>query len=194
MVALQLNTLYNYFQQALLNNSSSSSSFATLILQAHKRVQDTLQSRKKLKSNQTQKLHILYPARSPVLETDHFFSTAETMVQQRTFQDIKQQSHAGPITANYRAPREPIVLCHGLFGFDVRGPQTIPALQFHYWGGIEDALAKLGAKIIVTRVPQAGSIWERSQALHTMLKTILVGKKVNFVAHSMVYIDIYVYL
>ncbi|KAI8369018.1 Alpha/Beta hydrolase protein [Blakeslea trispora] len=182
MVALQLNTLYNYFQRSLINNTSSSS-FATLILQAHKRIQDTLQS--KVKSNQTQKLSILYPARSASLETDHFFSTAETMVQQRTFQDIKQQSHAGPITANYRAPREPIVLCHGLFGFDVRGPQTIPALQFHYWGGIEDALAKLGAKIIVTRVPQAGSIWERSQALHTMLKTILVGKKVNFVAHSM---------
>ncbi|KAI8372035.1 Alpha/Beta hydrolase protein [Choanephora cucurbitarum] len=184
MVALQLNTLYNYFQQALLNNSSSSSSFATLILQAHKRVQDTLQSRKKLKSNQTQKLHILYPARSPLLETDHFFSAAE-IVQQQTYESIKQQSHAGPITANYRAPREPIVLCHGLFGFDVRGPQTIPALQFHYWGGVEDALAKLGAKIIVTRVPQAGSIRERSQALHAMLKTILVGKKVNFVAHSM---------
>ncbi|OAD00160.1 hypothetical protein MUCCIDRAFT_15035, partial [Mucor lusitanicus CBS 277.49] len=85
----------------------------------------------------------------------------------------------------YKAPREPIVLCHGLFGFDIRGPQNIPALQFHYWSGVEDTLAKLGAKIIVTKVPQAGSIWERSHALHTILKSILVGKNVNFVAHSM---------
>lgn len=100
---------------------------------------------------------------------------------------LKKQSHSGPITPHYRAPREPIVLCHGLFGFDVRGPD-VPALQVHYWSGIEETLAKLGCRVIITKVPQAGSIWERSQALHTILKSIVGGKnaKVNFVAHSMV--------
>ncbi|CAG8450965.1 5834_t:CDS:2 [Cetraspora pellucida] len=56
-----------------------------------------------------------------------------------------------PVRPNYRAPRLPIVLCHGLFGFDKLGPSSIPYLQIHYWGGIEEALQKLGAKVIVTK-------------------------------------------
>ena len=32
-----------------------------------------------------------------------------------------------------RAPRHPIVLCHGLYGFDVMGPAAYPKLQIHYW-------------------------------------------------------------
>ncbi|KAI8371338.1 uncharacterized protein BYT42DRAFT_594946 [Radiomyces spectabilis] len=53
-----------------------------------------------------------------------------------------------PVTPNYIAPRAPIALCHGLYGFDKRGPELFPLLQVHYWGGIEEALAKLGAKVI----------------------------------------------
>ncbi|KAI7896402.1 Alpha/Beta hydrolase protein [Mucor mucedo] len=130
---------------------------------------------------------ILYPGRITLVSTDTFFSNPKAIIQQKInhVEQIKQQSHCGKITPHYMAPREPIVLCHGLFGFDIRGPQNIPALQFHYWSGVEETLAKLGAKVIVTRVPQAGSIWERSHALHTILKSILVGKNVNFVAHSM---------
>ncbi|RCI06086.1 hypothetical protein CU098_012488 [Rhizopus stolonifer] len=187
MVALTFNTLCNYLQQSLLNNSTSSS-FATLLLQAHKKIHASFQPKQKPKRNvhlaKSYQLQILYPARNPLLETDLFFSDPQTVIHQK-HEEIKRQSHLGPITPHYKAPREPIVLCHGLFGFDVRGPQNIPALQFHYWGGVEDTLAKLGAKIIVTKVPHAGSIWERSHALHTILKSILVGKKVNFVAHSM---------
>lgn len=91
-----------------------------------------------------------------------------------------------PVTPQYRPPRAPIVLCHGLYGFDKWGPEAFPALQVHYWGGIEDALAKLGAKVIVTRVPRTGSVWERARELHAISKSILAGKDVNFVAHSMV--------
>lgn len=32
-----------------------------------------------------------------------------------------------------RTPRYPIVLCHGLYGFDVLGPSAYPRLQLHYW-------------------------------------------------------------
>lgn len=220
MVAISLFTLYNYFQRSLLINNSSTS-FATLLLQAHKKLtffqQDqtkdqqiksnpiTVASAEPLSAKDQHRLHILYPARNPVLSTDTFFSSPKVIIQRHLQQKqqqkqkkqtsysvdvvetIKKQSQsAAPITPNYVAPREPIVLCHGLFGFDIRGPEKIPALQFHYWSGVEDTLAKLGARIIVTKVPQAGSIWERSQALHTILKSILVGKSVNFVAHSMV--------
>ncbi|KAI8365256.1 Alpha/Beta hydrolase protein [Radiomyces spectabilis] len=90
-----------------------------------------------------------------------------------------------PVTPGYRAPREPIVLCHGLYGFDLWGPEAFPSLQLHYWCGIEDALAKLGAKVVVSRVPKAGSIKERAHTLHTVLQQIMHHKKVNFIAHSM---------
>ncbi|CDH50291.1 alpha beta-hydrolase [Lichtheimia corymbifera JMRC:FSU:9682] len=90
-----------------------------------------------------------------------------------------------PVTPHYRAPRAPIVLCHGLYGFDKWGPASFPMLQVRYWGGIEETLAKLGAKVIVTKVPRTGSVWERSQELHAILKAVLSGSKVNFVAHSM---------
>lgn len=91
-----------------------------------------------------------------------------------------------PVTPHYIAPRAPIVLCHGLYGFDKIGPDALPLLQVQYWGGIENALAKLGAKVIVTKVPSTGSILERAQTLHAILKSILEGKDVNFIAHSMV--------
>ncbi|KAI9474281.1 MAG: hypothetical protein EXX96DRAFT_488567 [Benjaminiella poitrasii] len=53
-----------------------------------------------------------------------------------------------PVTPHYIPPRAPIVLCHGLYGFDKLGPDALPLFQIHYWGGIENALAKLGAKVI----------------------------------------------
>lgn len=91
-----------------------------------------------------------------------------------------------PVTPHYIPPRAPIVLCHGLYGFDKIGPDALPLLQVQYWGGIEDALAKLGAKVIVTKVPSTGSILERAQTLHSILNSILEGSDVNFIAHSMV--------
>lgn len=42
----------------------------------------------------------------------------------------------------------------GLFGFDKIGPEGIPHLQIHYWSGIQKALTKLGAKVIVAGVPR----------------------------------------
>lgn len=68
-----------------------------------------------------------------------------------------------------RAPRYPIVLCHGmyvlissplldlvlgLYGFDVRGPAAFPSLRLHYWSSVLSILKhKLGAEVIVTGVP-----------------------------------------
>jgi hypothetical protein len=91
-----------------------------------------------------------------------------------------------PVTPGYIAPRAPIVLCHGLYGYDKIGPDAIPSLQIHYWSGIDDALAKLGAKVIVTKVPRTGGIQERAQQLHTILKATANDKDINFLAHSMV--------
>ncbi|KAG0380832.1 hypothetical protein BGX24_004376 [Mortierella sp. AD032] len=89
------------------------------------------------------------------------------------------------VSSNYSAPRHPIVLCHGLFGFDKLGPETIPHLQIHYWKGIQKALTKLGAKVVVASVPKTGSIKKRAEALHRMLTDTMEGMHVNFLAHSM---------
>ncbi|KAG0212342.1 hypothetical protein BGX28_006486 [Mortierella sp. GBA30] len=98
---------------------------------------------------------------------------------------IKNYGYSIPVTSNYAAPRNPIVLCHGLFGFDKMGPETIPHLQIHYWSGIQKALTKLGAKVVVAGVPRTGAIKERAEDLHKMLSVAMGGMPVNFVAHSM---------
>ncbi|KAF9141937.1 hypothetical protein BGX30_003746 [Mortierella sp. GBA39] len=90
---------------------------------------------------------------------------------------IKQNyEYAMPVVSScYSAPRHPIVLCHGLFGFDKMGPDTIPHLQIHYWKGIQKALTKLGARVIVASVPKTGSIKKRAEALHRMLTNTVEG-------------------
>ncbi|KAG1447208.1 hypothetical protein G6F56_009331 [Rhizopus delemar] len=185
MNTLTIYALYQFFQKSLATNNSF---FTALLIQLQEKL-NTHQIKKK------QTFSILYPSRSGTLLPLKDFFAPTKISRKRTrkiihknyasTETIKAHSHSGPVCPGYIAPREPIVLCHGLFGFDIRGPENIPALQLRYWDGVEDVLAKLGAKVIVTKVPHAGSIWERSLALHNILKSILVGKKVNFVAHSM---------
>ncbi|CAJ0844078.1 15825_t:CDS:2 [Entrophospora sp. SA101] len=90
-----------------------------------------------------------------------------------------------PVRPNYSAPKLPIVLCHGLFGFDKLGPDAIPYLQIHYWGGVQEALKKLGAKVVTTKVPRTGCIRARALALHRILESTLHGFELNLLAHSM---------
>ncbi|KZT28745.1 alpha/beta-hydrolase [Neolentinus lepideus HHB14362 ss-1] len=84
-----------------------------------------------------------------------------------------------------RTPRNPIALCHGLYGFDVRGPSAFPSLQMHYWSNVLQILKKVGAEIIVTSVPATGTIASRAGELDKALKERAPGKGINFLAHSM---------
>ncbi|KAF9649780.1 alpha/beta-hydrolase [Thelephora ganbajun] len=85
-----------------------------------------------------------------------------------------------------RTPRHPIVLCHGLYGFDVRGPASFPRLQQHYWHNILSILrGRVGAEVIVTSVPSTGSIASRATTLHNFLQSKAIGRGVNFIGHSM---------
>ncbi|BGP16325.1 hypothetical protein JCM10213v2_004327 [Rhodosporidiobolus nylandii] len=82
-------------------------------------------------------------------------------------------------------PRFPIVLCHGLYGFDVRGPGFF---RLHYWGDMLKILrGKIGAEVFVTAVPGTGSVKNRAQVLNKALNETpaLLNRDVNFVAHSM---------
>ncbi|KAJ3559374.1 hypothetical protein NP233_g11279 [Leucocoprinus birnbaumii] len=85
-----------------------------------------------------------------------------------------------------RKPRFPIVLCHGLYGFDTRGPASFPSLRVHYWSNILNILRdKVGAEVIVTSVPGTGSIASRATRLDEQLRVKARGRGINLLAHSM---------
>ncbi|MFZ6745405.1 lipase family alpha/beta hydrolase [Undibacterium sp. JH2W] len=80
----------------------------------------------------------------------------------------------------YTETKYPIVLVHGLFGFDNIGPVD-------YWYGIPSALRSDGAKVYVTQVAAANSTEVRGEQLLTQVKQILAvtgASKVNLIGHS----------
>ena len=82
--------------------------------------------------------------------------------------------------AGYTQTKYPIVLVHGLFGFDNIGP-------VEYWYGIPAALRADGAKVYVTQVSAANSTEVRGEQLLTQVKQILAvtgASKVNLIGHS----------
>lgn len=85
----------------------------------------------------------------------------------------------------YDTPKNPIVLAHGLMGFDELRlvGNLIPGIQ--YWRGITDAYRQNHIQAYTTAVPTTGSIEERAMALHEQIKAKATGKDVNIIAHSM---------
>ncbi|HAT31266.1 MAG TPA: lipase [Janthinobacterium sp.] len=80
----------------------------------------------------------------------------------------------------YTQTKYPIVLVHGLFGFDSLGP-------VEYFYGIPSALSSGGAKVYVTSVSAANSTEVRGEQLLTQVKQILAASgatKVNLIGHS----------
>jgi len=85
----------------------------------------------------------------------------------------------------YDSPQHPVVLAHGLMGYDelrIAG-DWLPAV--HYWPGIKEALQKNNIEVVTTTVPTTGTIQERAEALQEEIKTKAAGKDVNIIAHSM---------
>lgn len=82
--------------------------------------------------------------------------------------------------SGYTQTRYPIVLVHGLFGFDNIGP-------VEYWYGIPGALRSDGASVYVAQVSAANSTEVRGEQLLTQVKQILAATgaaKVNLIGHS----------
>lgn len=79
-------------------------------------------------------------------------------------------------------PKYPIVLAHGLLGFDelrLAGP-LLPGVQ--YWRGIKEALASKGVDVITATVPPSGSIEQRAEELAKDIAIGGRGKDVNIIA------------
>jgi triacylglycerol lipase len=84
------------------------------------------------------------------------------------------------LAAGYGQTKYPIVLVHGLFGFDKIGPVD-------YWYGIPSALRADGAKVYVVQVSAANSTEVRGEQLLTQIKQVLAATgaaKVNLIGHS----------
>lgn len=89
---------------------------------------------------------------------------------------------AFPASADdYTKTRYPVVLVHGLFGFDAIGG------VYDYWFGIPQALRSGGAKVYVAQVTAANSNEVRGEELIDQLETLqaLHGySKFNLIGHS----------
>ena len=82
--------------------------------------------------------------------------------------------------SGYTQTRYPIVLVHGLFGFDRLGP-----LEYFY--GIPGALRSGGAQVYVTSVSAANSTEVRGEQLLYQVRQILAAtgaEKVHLIGHS----------
>ncbi len=82
-------------------------------------------------------------------------------------------------------PKHPIVLAHGLLGFEELrlAGQLLPGVQ--YWRGITEAMRANGIEVILTTVPASASIEERAAKLSQDIASKAHGKSVNIIAHSM---------
>lgn len=77
--------------------------------------------------------------------------------------------------------RYPIVLAHGLIGFDEIG---VGPIRSEYFRGIGAHLESLGNTVIRPRVPPIGSIEQRAEHLAAAIRAA-PGRRVNVIAHSM---------
>lgn len=86
----------------------------------------------------------------------------------------------GAHAQGYTQTRHPIVLVHGLFGFD-------SFLGVDYFYGIPQALQRDGARVFVAQVSAANSTEVRGEQLLAQVKNILAvtgASKVNLIGHS----------
>ncbi|GMK56650.1 hypothetical protein CspeluHIS016_0304900 [Cutaneotrichosporon spelunceum] len=116
------------------------------------------------------------------------FSTSKSRVDSMLSEEDQaatKEEQAEKHKAKYRTPKNPIVLCHGLLGFDFLGPVNLPALQISHWRGIRQVLEKNGCEVLICRVPATGSIMERAEVLHKSITERFSGRAVNLIAHSM---------
>ncbi|MGE0870124.1 MAG: esterase/lipase family protein [Kofleriaceae bacterium] len=80
-----------------------------------------------------------------------------------------------------RGPPLPVVLVHGLFGFDRIG---VPGMRFHYFRGIVKHLETVGCHAHAVRLPPADSVPDRARILVDKIAA-LPHERVDIIAHSL---------
>ncbi|MBF5045857.1 thioesterase [Aggregicoccus sp. 17bor-14] len=80
-----------------------------------------------------------------------------------------------------RPLRHPIVLAHGVLGFDAL---ELGGKRHEYFRGIPAHLRTLGCDVHLVQVPPVGSVAERAEALSRAVRS-LDAERVHIIAHSM---------
>ncbi|WP_413466664.1 lipase family alpha/beta hydrolase [Photobacterium sp.] len=96
------------------------------------------------------------------------------------FTALAFSNYAQAETKGYTETQYPIVLVHGLFGFD-----TLAGVDYFY--GIPYALSKSGAKVYVAQVSATNSTELRGEQLLEQVENVLAvtgAEKVNLIGHS----------
>lgn len=86
------------------------------------------------------------------------------------------------LQSSYQAPKNPIILAHGLLGFDELHPLGTNLRGIEYWYGIKQALAAKDIEVITAAVPPSGRIEVRAQRLAESIEKQAGGKAVNIIA------------
>ncbi len=84
-----------------------------------------------------------------------------------------------------RALRHPVVLAHGILGFD---SIQVGGLQQEYFRGLATRLRRLGMNVYAVRLPPLATVSARAQALAEAVQA-LPHERVNIIAHSMGALD-----
>lgn len=109
------------------------------------------------------------------------FSTTRTIARDPRVHQILDDY--ADLRTTYKAPRNPIVLAHGLFGF---AEIPLPFHKIYYWHGITTALTARGARVITPAVPPSSSIKDRATVLaQAVREQNPENAPVNIIAHSM---------
>lgn len=77
----------------------------------------------------------------------------------------------------------PIVLAHGLFGFDRIG--LGPVTLFNYFQSLPEYLRAAGNRVLVSQVPPIAGIERRSRVLGRRIREAFGGEPVHLIGHSM---------
>jgi triacylglycerol lipase len=77
----------------------------------------------------------------------------------------------------------PIVLAHGLFGFERigLGPVTLAS----YFRGIPESLRAAGNRVLATHVPPIAGVYRRARRLGEQIEAAFPGEPVHVIGHSM---------
>lgn len=88
------------------------------------------------------------------------------------------------LTRCKETPKNPIILAHGLFGFDeIHLPPKHLLPGIHYWRGIREALTAKGIDVFTTTVPASATIEQRAVRLGEDIAAKAGGRSVNIIAY-----------
>jgi triacylglycerol lipase len=103
------------------------------------------------------------------------------VVVRRRLPKVKPLDGVVPIPGTVGVGTLPVILVHGLFGFDRIG---MPGVKLHYFRGIVKHLESLGCHAHAVRLPAAASVPERAKILVEKIAE-LGHERVDVIAHSL---------